>query len=182
MTERRVEDAGRHVVDDAEQHTAEVELHISHGVAEDFFGGVHPDQQTAADGDAAHRQDEAEDDRDGQRGVDGDARFLFIFCAEVLAHDDACADGHALTETDEQVDGRAAGTDCGQSVAAQKVADDDGVGGVVKLLEQVAQDERHREEQDAFPDAALGHEQGLFLLRLCRCGHSVSSLKNAGIS
>ena len=50
-------------------------------------------------------QDEAEDDRDGQRGVDGDARFLFIFCAEVLAHDDAGADGHALTETDEQVDG-----------------------------------------------------------------------------
>ena len=179
---RRVEDAGRHVVDDAEQHAAEVELHISHGVAEDFFRGVHPDQQAAADGDAAHRQDEAEDDRDGQRGVDGDARFLFIFCAEILAHDDACADGHALTETDEQVDGRAAGTHSGQSVAAQKVADDDGVGGVVKLLEQVAQDERHREEQDAFPDAALGHEQGLFLLRLCRCGHSVSSLKNAGIS
>lgn len=42
---RRVEDAGCHVVDDAEQHAAEVELHISHGVAEDFFGGVHPDQQ-----------------------------------------------------------------------------------------------------------------------------------------
>lgn len=102
---RRVEDAGCHVVDDAEQHTAEVELHVSHGVAEDFFWGVHPDQQAAADGDAAYRQDEAEDDRDGQRGVDGDARFLFIFCAEVLAHDDAGADGHALTETDEQVDG-----------------------------------------------------------------------------
>ena len=81
----------------------------------------------------------------GRFGVDGDARFLFIFCAEVLAHDDACADGHALTETDEQVDGRAAGTHSGQRVAAQKVADDDGVGGVVKLLEQVAQDERHRE-------------------------------------
>ena len=81
--------------------------------------------------------------------------------------------GHALTEADEQVDGRAAGAYCGQRIAAQKVADDDGVGGVVELLEQVAKDERHREEQDTLPDAALGHEQGLFLL-LCRVGHSSS--------
>ena len=169
----RVEDARRHIIDDAEQHAAEVELHVGDGIAQHFVGGVHPDQQGAADCDAAHREDEAEDGRDGQRGVDGDAGLLFVLRAEVLAHHDACAHGHALTETDEQVDGRAAGAYCGQRIAAQKVADDDGVGGVVELLEQVAKDERHREEQDALPDAALGHEQGLFLL-LCRVGHSSS--------
>lgn len=32
-------------------------------------------------------------------------RVSFYLCAEVLAHDNAGADGHALTETDEQVDG-----------------------------------------------------------------------------
>ena len=122
--------ASRHIIDDAEQHAAEVELHVGDGIAQHLVGGVHPDQQGSADRDAAHREDEAEDGRDGQRGVDGDAGLLFVLRAEVLAHHDACTHGHALTEADEQVDGRAAGAYCGQRIAAQKVADDDGVGGV----------------------------------------------------
>ena len=45
-----------------------------------------------------------------------------------------------------------------EPTAAHKVAHDDGIGGVVQLLQHVAQDQRHREEQDALPDAALCHQ------------------------
>ena len=39
-----------------------------------------------------------------------------------------------------------------------KVAHDDAVGGVVQLLQQVAEDQRQGEQQQALDDAALGHQ------------------------
>ena len=41
---RRVQDTRRHVVHDAEQHTAEIDLHIGHGVFQHLRRGVHGHQ------------------------------------------------------------------------------------------------------------------------------------------
>ena len=69
-----------------------------------------------------------------------------------------------MTEADEQENGRAAGADSRQRVAAHEIADDDGVGGVVKLLEEISGHQRKREEKKLFPDRALGHIAGFALL------------------
>ena len=104
----------------------------------------------------------------------GPLRILAVLCAKILRHHDARTHRDALTEADEQEDGRATGADGCQRIAAHKVADDDGVGGVVQLLKQVAQDQRHGKQQDALPDAALRHQTGLFLLRFQNgCCHDV---------
>ena len=46
-------------------------------------------------------------------------------------------------------------------VAADEVADDDGVGRIIQLLEQVPQHKRHGEEEQLSADAALRHEDGI---------------------
>ena len=170
---RRVEDAGRHVINDAEQHAAKVDPHIGHGVFQHLSRGVHPDQQAAADQDTAHRQHNAQDGCNGQRGVHGNLGILPILGPQVLGHHDAGTHGHALAEADEQEDGRAAGANGCQSVAAQEIAHDDGIGRIVQLLEQVAQNQRHSKQQQVFKDAALGHQPCLFARRSGSLWHDV---------
>ena len=46
----------------------------------------------------------------------------------------------------------------GKGIAAHKIAHDDAVGGVVHLLQQVAEDQRQGKQQQAFYNAALGHK------------------------
>lgn len=53
-----------------------------------------------------------------------------------------------------EIRGRRA-ADRGERGLAERAADDDGVGGVVELLEQRAEHDRQREEQHPLPDAAL---------------------------
>ena len=72
-----------------------------------------------------------------------------------------------LVSNKNQTAGRADG---GQRLAAQKVADDQGVGGVIQLLEQVADKNRQRKQQHSPGNTALG--QGRFLF----CFHSLLSL------
>ena len=50
------------------------------------------------------------------------------------------------------------------SFLADKVADNDAVNGVVKLLEEISGHQRKREEKKLFPDRALGHIAGFALL------------------
>ena len=153
-----VQDTGRHVIHHAEQHTAKIEPHIEHRILQHLCGGVHGGEQGPADGNAAHGQDRTQNGRKGQRGVHRSVRALPVLGSQKLGHHDTGTHGNTLAEPDEQEDGRSAGADGCQRVAAHKVAHDDGIGGVVQLLQHVAQDQRHREEQDALPDAALCHQ------------------------
>ena len=54
--------------------------------------------------------------------------------------------------------------DGGECFLADKVADNDAVNGVVKLLEEISGHQRKREEKKLFPDRALGHIAGFALL------------------
>ena len=64
-----------------------------------------------------------------------------IPCAVILCDDDSRTGGQADDETDEQIDNLGAGADGGQRTAAYEIAYDKGIRGVVKLLEQVPDDE-----------------------------------------
>ncbi len=56
------------------------------------------------------------------------------------------------------------GADGGECFLADKVADNDAVNGVVKLLEEISGHQRKREEKKLFPDRALGPIAGFALL------------------
>ena len=86
------------------------------------------------------------------------AGLLVVARAQILRHHHARAHGKPLTEADEQIDGRPAGAHGGKGIAAHKIAHDDAVGGVVQLLQQVSEDQRQGEQQQALDDAALGHQ------------------------
>ena len=153
-----VQDAGGHVIHHAEQHPAKVDADIGHGIGQHLGGGVHGHQQSPPAGNAAHRQQKPHDHRNGKGGVHRLAGLPAITRAQILRYHHARAHGKPLTEADEQVDGRPAGAHGGKGVAAHKIAHDDAVGGVVHLLQQVAEDQRQGEQQQTFYNAALGHK------------------------
>ena len=153
-----VQDAGGHVIHHAEQHPAEVDADIGHGIGQHLGGGVHGHQQSAPAGNAAHRQQKPHDHCNGKGGVHRLAGLLVVARAQILRDHHARAHGKPLTEADEQIDGRPAGAHGGKGIAAHKIAHDDAVGGVVHLLQQVAEDQRQGKQQQAFYNAALGHK------------------------
>ena len=64
----------------------------------------------------------------------------FIFRAEKLGDDDGCAGGKACKKTYDQIDDLRGGpSDAGKRVGPYKLSDDDGVNGIVQLLEECAE-------------------------------------------
>lgn len=90
---------------------------------------------------------------------------LLVLGAKKLRDDNARPGAKAGEQPDHQVDDGGAGAHRRQGVGADVVAHHDRIHRVVKLLEQVAQQQRQREQQQLLPDDALGH-QSLVLLHL----------------
>ena len=77
--------------------------------------------------------------------------------AEFLRNDHACAETDAVDEAHEQKDEIACAADGGESSVAEQVAYDEGVGGVVELLKEIAENQGHGEEGDGLPYGARSH-------------------------
>ena len=83
--------------------------------------------------------------------------------AVITRGDDARAHGDAVEEAHQQKNRGAGGADRSQRTAAQEIPHDQGVGGSVKLLEQVAQKQGKGKGNDFFPDRPLCHQgRGIF--------------------
>lgn len=115
-----VQDTGRHVIHHAEQYAAKIEPHIEHRILQHLCGGVHGGEQGPADGNAAHGQDRTQNGRKA-------SEVCTAVCAPSLSLAPRNWDtttpgthGNALAEPDEQEDGRSAGADGCQRVAAHK--------------------------------------------------------------
>jgi len=88
---------------------------------------------------------------------------LVVFGSEKLGDDHARAGAQTGEHSDHQVDNRRARTHRCQRIGSDVVADHDGVDRVVKLLEQIAQQQRQRKQQQLLPDNSLGHQTSVFL-------------------
>lgn len=64
--------------------------------------------------------------------------------AEILRDQHACADGKADGKRREQNCQRRAGPDGGKRLLAVEIADNDGVGGIIELLQKVSRHDRQR--------------------------------------
>lgn len=166
---RRIQHAGRHVVQHVEDQPQRVDAQVGRRIGQHVRGRAHPLQKRPAEKEAHQRDDDAHERRDRDGGVNSLFDTGVVFRAQKLRYNDACADGHALTEPDNQVDERRAGADRRQRPAAHRVADDDRVDGVVHLLQQIAEDERDGKEQDLFQNITLRHQICVDLPPLRRC-------------
>ena len=89
--------------------------------------------------------------------MDGQMEVFLVLGAVVFGDQHAGAQGGALQQTDDHKDQVGRGADGGQGLFADEVADDQRVGGVVELLEQIAQEDRNGKGYQPLPDGALQH-------------------------
>ena len=92
--------------------------------------------------------------------MDGTLELLFFLRTKVAGNDDAGAYGDAIEKADQKEDQVAGRTDCGESVASEKVSYNERVRHVIKLLKEVPEKERNGESDDPFPDRSLCHRYG----------------------
>ena len=124
---------------------------------DDIGRGIRPDQDGPGechghDGEH-HRKGDAQPDRVGRVT----AHLAVIFRAKRPGDGDGEAAGDAIDKAQHQIVQAAHAAHRRQRFHANKAADNDGIGQVVKLLEQAAQHQRHRKGKDQLERAALRH-------------------------
>ena len=122
-----------------------------------FVGGIGPDQHRPGQGHRHHREHDGEKEAQPD-GIGGVAPHLAVVLrAEGPRDGDGEAAGDAVDEAQHQIVQAAHAAHRRQRIHANKAADNDGIGQVVKLLEQAAQHQRHRKGKDQLERAALCH-------------------------
>src|SRR5699024_5803247 len=99
--------------------------------------------------------DHSGEDRAGGHGAGDPAG---ISRAEGLRGGDRETGGHADREAEQQEQQAAGRADGGEGVHAEVTADHGGVGELVQLLDDVAEEQRHGEEEDHAPGGATGED------------------------
>lgn len=92
--------------------------------------------------------------------MDGTLKLLFFLRTKVAGNDDTGSYGDAVEKADQKEDQVSGRTDCGESVASEKVPYNERVRHVVKLLKEVPEKERNGKSDDPFPDCSLCHRYG----------------------
>ena len=114
-----------------------------------------PGQQRRGD-----REHDARRRRQHRPGRDRPAHGRVVAGAERLRGRDREAVRHAPREAEQEEQQRARGADGGERVDAEDAADDDGVGRLVELLDDVADEQGDGEQEDDAPGATGGEDLG----------------------
>ena len=166
----RLQDACTYIVHDHGDRAEEVHPEVGDRVGQHAVRCAHPAQDLRRQYYAHHGERHTGGNAQCHCGVDGAAHPVPVLSAEIPRHHHAGAQRDAVDKARQQKDQAAGRADGGQGLAAQKVADDQGVGGVIQLLKQVADKNRQRKQQHTLGNAAL--YQRCFLFRF----HSLLSL------
>ena len=154
-----LQNAGGGVVQGNEHHAGEIDAEVQRRIGKDAVRRADPPKQGGGHGHAHHGQHHARQQAEGHGGVDGGVHLLMLLRAEVAGNDHARAGEQAAEQAHQQENDMAGGTYRGQRVAAQKVAHDQRVHNVIKLLKQVSPKNRKGETHDLPADGAAGHER-----------------------
>lgn len=155
-----LQNAHADVIEHESQRAGEIGAEIADGIGQNRLRRIHQPQHHRGERDADNRQQRARDEAEGQQRVDGLLYAVVILRAEIARDDDARAHRDAVDQTDHQEDQVTGGADGGQRLAAQKIADDQGIRRVIELLKQVAQKQREREGDQRLRDRAFGERRG----------------------
>ena len=134
----RLEHAGGDIVDKHRCAAVKVGAEVVDGAGQHVLRRSHPPQDLGGEDHADDGEDHPGDEAEGQGRVDGGPQPVIAFCPVEPGDQHTGAHGHAVEEAGEHENQVAGGADGGQGLLADEVADDEGVGGVVELLEEVA--------------------------------------------
>ena len=79
------------------------------------------------------------------------------FRAEILADHNTSADREAVEKENHDIDDHRGGADCGESLLADEVSDDDGVDRVIQHLKYIAEEKRYGKSNQVTGDGAGRH-------------------------
>ena len=140
----------------AQQHGGK----ISVGFVDDVGRRLHPDENLPRQRDGNRRDDQSH--RRGKPDTVGHifAQILLVMRAEALCNRDGQSRAGTHAEAQNQELQRAHRAHCGQRVHPQILTDDDAIGHAVKLLEEVAENQRQRKSKNMLRRTAEGHISG----------------------
>ena len=151
------EDACAHVVEHEAEDAGKVDGEIPPRLGEHLGGRLHEGEHIGGHPYAHGREHHAQQQRHHQGGVDRFLDLVLLFGAVVLGDDHARARGQAHEEADEHVQNGVHRAHGAEGFLAHVVAHHPGVHGVVELLEQVPQQQRHGEPDQEPIHVAPGH-------------------------
>ena len=158
---RRTQDIGAHIVQNLGNHAQKVDAQIQRRIPQDFIGCSHQTQYRLGREQPHHREYRTDDHAEYQRRMYLAVYGVHITGAVTLCHYNARTAAQADKKPYQQIDKCAGSTDGRQSIGADEVADDQCIGGVVQLLEQRAEPDRQKEDQQLAGNAA-GQDVRLF--------------------
>ena len=135
----RAKYAAANVIDKKPGNAAYINSEIQRRLSEHILRRVHDFQHTVNPGDARGGEDSAQGKGGGNRCLYRVVQLVRIVRAEVVADDDARADGKAVEEEHEHIDNRRGRANRRKSLLADEVAYDDGIDRVVKHLKHIAE-------------------------------------------
>ena len=149
------ENARAHVVEHGGNRAAKVDFYVQDGVVQAAFRGVHHPQKPGAEAVAQQHHHRAQQQRQRHAGMECVLHTLLTFRAVKLGQQNRRAGAQADEEAVHQVQQRRGGSHRRQRPGTDKPADDDGIHGIVHLLEKASQQNGEEKEQQLLPDHAL---------------------------
>lgn len=134
-----LQNAHKDIVHDKGEGAEKINAEIDRGFGQHIGGRPHPYEDAGSQDGAGYGQKDTRGKPESNRRVDGLLHFLYFLRAVISGYDNPCAHGDSLKETDHQKNQVARRADGGQRVAAKEISDNQGVGGIVQLLEQISQ-------------------------------------------
>lgn len=153
----RLHDAPALVIHHQADAARKVGTDIADRLRHDILRGAHPLKDLRGEEHPHDGEENARSQTEGDIGMDGRAHFFDLTGAEVAGDHHACAHRDAAEEADQQEDEGAGAGNGGEGAVAQHIADDEGIGGIIELLEQKAQEQRHRKGDQLLADGAFCH-------------------------
>ena len=117
----------------------------------------HQPQNPRGEQNTEQRESHDQTQRHQHGGMHGFFDPRCILCAEMLRNDDARAACKTGKKPDEDIDDRSDASDGGVCFVDACLPDDPGIHHIVKLLKQVADEQRQRKKQQIFGDRAFCH-------------------------
>lgn len=147
--------SGAHIVDHGEHDASQVDPQVNYGFSVDFSWNGDQPHQPGRDQDAHYGERDAQDHGKCEGYAHGRG-LAFRFSRAVKAGDDhRSPHGHAVEKADHELRDSGADADCREGVAAHKVPHHHGIHGVVKVLEKLAQHDRHRKNRKFLDDVSF---------------------------
>ncbi len=151
------ENAAAHVIEEDADDTAEIDGQVQSRVFHDVIRRLHEAQHGLNDEEAQNGGNDAENQCNSDRGMDGFSQSLMVVGAIALGNHDGSAGGKPGTETDHGIDDTAGGTHGSLCLFRNKIADNQRIDRVVQLLKKQPDDHRNGKFNQMPPDTAFGH-------------------------